>query len=149
MEQSHTTQTGSPSYLACRCQPQDFCTCCAPAGNSLPQSSSACLHLQSFLVHLCKGPVVSPPQLHFRSLMSAPLRTQRDNCSWVPRFPRDSLLLGGTHFGVRQLACGWLLRPQLLGDVPEYSCGQLPAVAGQEGPQQAIHLTCRERGPAM
>lgn len=143
----HTLQWGPHSHLACLCQPQDFCTCCAPAGNSLPQAPSACLHLQSFLFRPCKGPSVSPPQLHTCSLTSAPLRTQERQLQldpWVPRSPAGCL--ADTHFGVGQLASGWLLGSQLLGDVPEHSCSQLPAVTGQEGPQHAIHLTCSEKG---
>jgi hypothetical protein len=60
-----------------------------------------------------------------------------------------SLILGGTHFGVGQLASGWVLGSQLLGNVSEHSCSQLPTVTGQEGPQHAIHLTCSEKGSAM
>lgn len=51
-----------------------------------------------------------------------------------------------THFAVQQLTSGQLLGTQLPRDLSQDGGCQLPAVLGQEVPQQGIHLACRDKG---
>lgn len=112
-----------------------------PAGSSLPQASST--SRASWSTCAIPNPEVGTPHPRPQSHVSSTENSRvADKHIWVPLALAGSLIPAGTHFGVGQLTAGWLLGSQLLGDVPEQGCCQLPAVTGQEGPQQAVNLTC-------